>query len=498
MFANGLIHENLLEIHVDEETDSKSLIGTYMTTDIPGEFVWRPGALTLAVRSGKWVLLEDIDQVPIEIQAALSKLFEERWLPLASGKKEFCHPNFRLFGTLTTMASSSTGSRMSHLAGKRILNPSRWKQVTIEPLTFQELTDIAKALFDDIPPFIVEAGVAVFRALDRSGRLDLITAQPKSIIAKPGSAEGPAFDMGRHPSVRDFFKLLSRISHNVSFERGTAYATEAQRTLCLAESVDVFALGWPRRDDRILFIRSLAAPVWGITAELAIRYVESRGPTLVMGAEYTEIGRARIPCTRQTDKANATTATFARTNQALRYIESIAASISENEPLLLVGETGCGKTTLVQQLAKMADRELIVQNLSLQTDSTDLLGGFRPVNIARIARQVYQDFVDIFVSTFSRNQNADFLTYTTVALEKCQWKKLSLCFQRAAAMGLKKLRGRNQSTQLVSDDSVSLDEWIQFERTAERFERQRIACDSGIAFTFTEGALVEAIRTGKW
>jgi midasin (ATPase involved in ribosome maturation) len=65
-------------------------------------------------------------------------------------------------------------------------------------------------------------------------------------------------------------------------------------------------------------------------------------------------------------------------------------------------------------------------------------------------------------------------------------------------MGLKKLRGRNQSTQLVSDDSVSLDEWIQFERTAERFERQRIACDSGIAFTFTEGALVEAIRTGKW
>ena len=33
---------------------------------------------------------------------------------------------------------------------------------------------------------------------------------------------------------------------------------------------------------------------------------------------------------------------------------------------------------------------------------------------------------------------------------------------------------------------------------SERFEKQRVACDTGLAFAFTEGALVNAIKTGKW
>lgn len=40
--------------------------------------------------------------------------------------------------------------------------------------------------------------------------------------------------------------------------------------------------------------------------------------------------------------------------------------------------------------------------------------------------------------------------------------------------------------------------WASFQSIAERFERQRVASESGLAFLFTEGALVDAIRTGKW
>lgn len=39
---------------------------------------------------------------------------------------------------------------------------------------------------------------------------------------------------------------------------------------------------------------------------------------------------------------------------------------------------------------------------------------------------------------------------------------------------------------------------MEFKTTCERFEKQRVACDTGLAFAFTEGALVDAIRNGKW
>ena len=51
-----------------------------------------------------------------------------------------------------------------------------------------------------------------------------------------------------------------------------------------------------------------------------------------------------------------------------------------------MGETGCGKTALVQRLASGTGRDLVVQNLSLQTDGADLLGGFRPVEIRQLAQ----------------------------------------------------------------------------------------------------------------
>lgn len=44
--------------------------------------------------------------------------------------------------------------------------------------------------------------------------------------------------------------------------------------------------------------------------------------------------------------------TFANTRQALCLLEKVAVSITNEEPVLLVGETGTGKTSVVQHLAE--------------------------------------------------------------------------------------------------------------------------------------------------
>jgi len=51
---------------------------------------------------------------------------------------------------------------------------------------------------------------------------------------------------------------------------------------------------------------------------------------------------------------------FADIRRALEVLERVACSIKFNEPVLLVGETGTGKTTIVQNLAAWLKRPLTV------------------------------------------------------------------------------------------------------------------------------------------
>ena len=58
-------------------------------------------------------------------------------------------------------------------------------------------------------------------------------------------------------------------------------------------------------------------------------------------------------------------------------LERLASCVIQREPVLLVGETGCGKTAMIQALARKVGASLVVHNLSVQSDSSELLGGYR-------------------------------------------------------------------------------------------------------------------------
>jgi hypothetical protein len=357
--------DELLELHIDEETDSKTLLGSYVATDIPGEFVWMAGPLTSAARLGRWVLIEDVDRCPEEIQASLIRLLDERILPLGVGKEEKCHPRFRLFGTCGTSASSLNDSNVHNARrrsvltagsnGKRVLHPNLWRKVHVDPLPFSELQSVGRQLHPDLPYSVADAVLDVLRKLDRSGRHDAMKPDDVTVSAEQ---EQTNIDKNlknilghgaRHVSVRDYIKLLSRISAALNFEPGTEYATESQRLVCLAETVDVFAMSCPHVEKRRDFICQIAAPIWGLTADAATRYIESRIPSITFGGHNNrrvEIGRGRLLAVKEEDVGLDGDTTpgkrrnFAETNHALRFMESIAVCASANEPALLVGETG--------------------------------------------------------------------------------------------------------------------------------------------------------------
>lgn len=55
-----------------------------------------------------------------------------------------------------------------------------------------------------------------------------------------------------------------------------------------------------------------------------------------------------------------------------------AKSIQFDEPVLLIGPTGCGKTTICQILADIAETDLRILNCHMHTEGADFLGGLRP------------------------------------------------------------------------------------------------------------------------
>jgi len=68
--------------------------------------------------------------------------------------------------------------------------------------------------------------------------------------------------------------------------------------------------------------------------------------------------------------------------------------------VLLVGETGTGKTTAVQEIARVCGKQMHVFNLNQNTDSADLLGGFKPVDLKYLLKPIYENFLTLFTTLF--------------------------------------------------------------------------------------------------
>lgn len=57
----------------------------------------------------------------------------------------------------------------------------------------------------------------------------------------------------------------------------------------------------------------------------------------------------------------------------------VAKALQFKEPVLLVGETGGGKTTVCKVIADNNGQELVTVNCHMHTESSDFIGGLRPV-----------------------------------------------------------------------------------------------------------------------
>ncbi|KAI0715617.1 P-loop containing nucleoside triphosphate hydrolase protein [Cerioporus squamosus] len=223
-------------------------------------------------------------------------------------------------------------------------------------------------------------------------------------------------------------------------------------------------------------------------------------------------GRIRLPT--HSTKAHITppvTRPFAMHRPAVSLIPRLASAIALSEPVLLTGVTGTGKTSVVTYLATLLRRPLVSLNLSNQTESSDILGGFKPVDARVPGGELQERFLELFGGTFSR-KNSHFEESVRKAVQEWKWKRAAGLWLEAVRLAKDRIKtkqaedpakelevGMSRKRRKVDSSlNVSLESWEAFERDVETFEVQHVQGKSKFAFAFVEGPLVKALRNGDW
>jgi len=527
---------DMLTLNVDDQTDSRSILGGYVCGNGPGDFRWQQGVLTRAVLNGRWLLIEDIDVAPGEVHSLLRPLLHSNKLYIAErGETITAAHGFQLLATAVTGRSSAMKHTSSGL----------WATVDVEspsPPEMEQMLAETHMLNTRLAHKMVQS---ILLLQDANGTLPNTYSSyleherlPRSLYRGRMRKPFTMRDLNKwatrlvqlHGSnLRGEHHLSNRVLENC-FHQGCAILASAVPSYeGYRQVLDCFSRVWSMQGDHINAFVQRAPQVLQSGASVKIGrssvYLSTHRASVTYGGYSTtdQSGLDTSPA-KFNDSIGSSSGQWSNTSHATRMLEELNLCVQFDEPALLVGETGAGKTSLVQQLANLHGAQLSVVNMSQQTDMADLLGGFKPVSAKVLCRPLHRRFHSLFTKTFSTDANAEFLSTVSRLSEKQKWNRMLQAIgkacERALELGAPRSNQRQpdaleeQPRQSVSDESdsagiskrskrLSADfkrYWEELSDEVESARRQVESCDADNSpvFAFVEGALVKALRNGDW
>ena len=491
----------LVSLHLNEQTDAKMLVGIYTTATKPGQFEWRPGVLTTAVREGRWLLIEDLDRAPNEVLSTILPLIERRELLIPNRSESIKAPrDFRIFATVRT-----TVGMHGQETGRTLLGERFWQAVNIQPLPETELHSLLRHSFPPLANLLPD----ITSAFDQ---MTALSGNPSRGLLGRSASDRPV-------SVRDLLKWcrrLERILLSGKAQPKGGVLNETAWTSIFLDAFDCFVGNVKDDRERYAMAQRLGQAL-RMSAEAVSHALEARVPQLVDGESQLVAGRAGLPKVRRSRWVSNPSRPFAPTAHARRLLEQISMAVAATEPVLLVGETGIGKTAVVQQLADLLGHRLVAINLSQQSEVGDLLGGFKPVSVRSLAMPLKEEFEDLFAATeISTKSNQKYLQKIGACMAKGRWKDVAKLWQQAPKIfeqildQLTEKQATNSTEQSNGDQPLKRRKtrlqvlsglqprWDAFSRNLEQFEIQISGGEGKFAFSFVEGKLVKAVRNGSW
>ncbi|KAM3931945.1 midasin [Leptodactylus fuscus] len=480
---------DLLKVQLGDQTDSKMLLGMYRCTDMPGEFVWQPGTLTQAVANGHWILLEDIDYAPLDVISVLISVLENGQLVIPGrGDCIKVSPGFQLFATRRLLTSSSGlwyRPQNSHAS----LLDKYWTKIHLDNMNRSELKEVLHQLHPNLE-LVIDRLLDIYIQLTGHKHCSPSVDSTDRQLNMPGSEAMKTSDKiqsleGRGLSLRDLLKWSNRIAYNFDSSSASTALNIFQ------EALDCFTAMLSSPVIRLKMAEVIGSKL-NISKQKAEFYCQLYKPEIVVRELDVSVGRVEM-LRKQTMsiRVHRDKITFAATRPSSILIEQIAVCVNKAEPVLLVGETGTGKTSTVQYLAHVAGQRLRIVNMNQQSDTADLLGGYKPVDHKLIWLPLREGFEDLFTQTFSKKQNTAFLGHINTCYKKKRWQDLLKLMQHVL---------KNAMTKVQTGDSEFLlkEKWESFSLRLNQAQQQMRMTENAVLFAFVEGSLAQAVKKGEW
>ena len=305
---------NFLRINNHEHTDLQEYLGMYVSEPETGQLVFKEGALVQALRKGDWVVLDELNLAPSDVLEALNRLLDD---------------NRELYIPETDSVVRPHPSFMLFATQ----NPAGTVYGGRKPLSRAFRSRFIEIAIDDIPSAEVDTIL--------EHRCHLAPSQAKKMskvylaLQERRQAVGNVF-AGKHSliTLRDLFRWATR-------EHVTSEDLALNGYKVLAERL--------RNEEDKQFIKQIIEDCFRCTLDV----------------DYSNVG---VP----------DSSSIVWTGSMKRLYHLVTECIKNREPVLLVGETGCGKTTICQVISHMQQQCLIIVNCHQNTEASDLLGSYRP------------------------------------------------------------------------------------------------------------------------
>ena len=204
-----------------------------------------------------------------------------------------------------------------------------------------------------------------------------------------------------------------------------------------------------------------------------------------------QVGLAMLPRLPTTSEMGARKANVPVSN--LPILEGMMLSVQQAWPVILVGPSGSGKSSLIEHLAAICGNSLVTFPLNSDIDAMDLVGGFEQVDPSRnlivFFRQLRGFAADLLLQSLVNSEPFDTQSSLTRQLLRLVWHRLTFSTIGTELENI--VNTLEEATALgISQASELLNEALLFSSKNYKIEQAQ--------FEWVDGLLVRALQHGDW